>query len=349
MSTLKVYLKKKIDNSYPIVIKKGIFEQIPEDLVKRKFGNRYCIITDSKVKKLYGNKLLKNLQKARIKAGIISFPHGENSKSWEMAEKIGTKMIELGMNRHDCVIALGGGTTGDLAGFVSSVFMRGIPFIQIPTTLLSMVDSSIGGKTGVNLRIAKNMLGTFHQPKKVYIDTTLLETLPIKEMRNGLAEVIKCGAIQSKRLFRILEKKVDKILQFDHKALNRIIKSACIIKKEVIEDDETEKGWRMILNYGHTYGHALEKASHYQIPHGEAVAIGICLENEIALRKVILKKKDALRIKNLLEKAGLPVQKPKNITMRRLKEIIKYDKKAVGGKIKLVVPDKIGRVRMIDI
>ncbi len=315
-------------------------EKLAKELKKKKIGKKYCLITDSTVEKLYGTKLLRDLRKNGVKADMASFPAGEKHKTLESIEQLASQLSQKGFNRKDAVIALGGGVVGDVGGFLAAIYMRGIPCIQIPTTLLAMADSSVGGKTGINIPEGKNMIGTITRPKLIVTEVDFLKTLPKKHIRNGLAEIIKCAVIADKKLFKFIEQNMQKILSLDKKTLTYIIKRAVAIKSEIVKQDEKEKNLRMILNYGHSYGHALERLSDYKLLHGHAISIGMVLANKMAVEKGILKKSEAERIKNLLIAAGLPVS-----TMKRLplKEII-GDKKNEGGHINFILPTSIGSV-----
>jgi len=337
---VKLKLKKSEDHSYEIIIKKGIALKIPALLKKAKYGNKYAIITDSKVLKLYGHKLKRSLEKEGITAELFSFEKGEKSKHLSTVEKLAEAMIEKKFDRQDAIIALGGGIPGDIAGFLASIYMRGIPFIQIPTTLLAMVDSSVGGKTGVDLNSGKNLLGTFTQPKAVFIDISYLKTLAQKQVRSGLAEIIKYGVIRDKKLFEYLEKNIEDILELEETTINKIIKRSVEIKADIVEADEKESGERMILNYGHTYGHALEKTSNYSLLHGFAISIGMVLINKIAVEKGLMKKEESERIRKLLKSVDLPTTTMKKPTLKD----ISNDKKKQGNNIKLIIPTTIGKV-----
>lgn len=315
--------------NYKIIIKSGSFDQIPNLL---KYGNRYAIISDSRVGKLYGKKLTEKIGK---KAILITFPHGERSKNLYTIEQICKKMVKYGFDRHDCVIALGGGVTGDIAGFVASIYMRGINYIQVPTSLIAMVDSSIGGKTGVNTSEGKNLIGTFYQPKAVFIDPNLLKTLPKRHLINGMAEVIKYGCIKSYSLFKFIEQNYQKILNRDSGLLNKIIEQSCAIKSEIVKKDEKEKGLRMILNFGHTIGHALEKLSGFKLLHGEAISIGM------------IEKCENPALKLLLQKIGLPTKMPKKFSIEQIQKAIKSDKKKKTGHIREIIVKKIGKAHII--
>jgi 3-dehydroquinate synthase len=316
------------------------FAQLPKKITSLKISNSFAVITDSKVKKLYGDKLVWNLRKNGLKAEIFSFPHGEKSKNLGTVEKLSNSLVEKSFDRASCVIALGGGVVGDIAGLVASTFMRGIPIIQIPTTLMAMLDSSIGGKTGVNLKAGKNLFGTFHMPEAVLIDPYFLKTLPIRHLRNGLAEAIKYGVIQDKKLFNYIDKNIENLLKLDLKKLETVINKCAKIKLEIVEKDPEEKDLRRILNYGHSFGHVLEKRSDYTLLHGFAVSLGMVLANQKAVEMKLLDQEDASCIKNLLKKAGLPVY-----TMHKptLKNLI-HDKKTTQNHVNLVLPTKIGQV-----
>lgn len=340
MPTIHAKPKSIPDKSYKIFIEKGVLNKLPTFLKKENLGDDFAIITDSKTEKLFGKSLAKHLREKGFRVELFSFEAGEKSKTLKTVEELAEKMIAKNFDRKDAIIALGGGVVGDLAGFLASIFMRGIPYIQIPTTLLAMVDSAIGGKTGVDLESGKNLIGTITQPKAVFIDTNYLKTLPENQIRNGLGEIIKYGIISDVKMFNFIEQNLDKIFSLDEKSINYIIKRSVEIKVDVIENDEKELGRRMILNYGHTYGHALEKLSNYTLLHGYAISIGMVIVNDIAVKKGLLKPADAERIKNLFTKAGLPVTTMKKVT----KEDFKNDKKRVGDYINLVLATKIGQV-----
>lgn len=341
MSTIKVKLKKQLDHSYNVLIKDGLHTNIAPQINKLKLGQKYAIITDSKVKKLYGKVIQKQLPQSQV----FSFTQGEKNKTLNTVEKLATQMLKAGFTRNDAIIALGGGVTGDIAGLLSAIYMRGIPFIQIPTTLLAMVDSSVGGKTGVDLEDGKNLLGTFTQPKAVLIDPQFLQTLAKNQLRSGLAEVIKYGIIKDKNLFEYIENNLQDILDLKPQTLEKIIKRSVEIKAQIVEEDEKESEVRMLLNYGHTYGHALEKNSNYTLLHGYAIAIGMTIANEIAQEKAGLTTEDAERIRQLLKAAKLPtttIKKPS-------KKDLRTDKKHQGDHLKFIVPTKIGHAKIISL
>lgn len=327
-----------------VIIKTGLSLEIAKILKRENFSDHYAIITDSKVKKLYGGKLLWNLKKAGLKAEIFSFSQGEKSKTIQTVEALANQLIEKGFDRSSCILALGGGVVGDIAGFLASIFMRGITYIQIPTTLLSMIDSGIGGKTGVNLKAGKNLIGTFYQPSATFIDPFYLNSLPVKHIKNGLAEAIKYGVIKSKPLFNFIENNLAKILSFDQTTLEKLIRKCVKIKLEIVAKDEKENGVRQILNYGHTFGHAIEKQSGYTLLHGFAISIGMVLANQKAVKLGLLSQTNADCIKKLLKEAGLPVYTMHKPTLSELKK----DKKKRNNSINFILPAGIGKITIYN-
>lgn len=348
MSKVRVHLKKRRDNSYDIVIEESLLKKIASYLNKEKIGNKYAIITDSTVEKIFGRKLLKDLNKRGLSAYLISFKAGESSKNLKTAQYLLEEMLKKGLDRNSAVIALGGGVVGDVAGFVAASYMRGIAYIQVPTTLLAMVDSSIGGKVAVDLRNGKNSCGAFYQPKKVFIDISALNYLPEKELKNGLSEVVKHAIIADERLFSYLENNLQKIFKRDEKVLKKIIKRSCEIKARIVERDEKEKNLRKVVNYGHTIGHAIEVLTNYKkFTHGEAIAIGMCSEAKIAERLGYLSREEVERQNNLLRAIGLRIELPK-FGAGRILNIMRRDKKAVAAKIQVVLPAGIGKMKSIN-
>lgn len=348
MKTLRVNLKARTDRSYVIYLNTSYIKNLVLDIKKNNWGEKYAIITDSKVKNLYANELQKKLKRAGINSEIFSFHNGEKYKTLEQAEKLLHSLSKAEFSRDDAIIALGGGVIGDMAGFVSSVYMRGIPYIQVPTTLLSMVDSSVGGKTGVDTKWGKNLIGTFHQPKSVHIDFSFLKTLPKKQIKNGIAEIIKYGVIAKPSILKLLDKKYNRIIKLDKEIINKIVGRCIKIKTSIVQRDEKESDLRRILNYGHTFGHTVEKLSNFKIQHGEAVSIGMSMINTIAADKKILSKKDRDYIKNIIKKYKLPRKLPATINSNKIIETVKYDKKAKKGKIMFIIPKKIGNVILSD-
>jgi 3-dehydroquinate synthase len=301
-----------------------------------------AIISDDNVYPIYG-KSLANL--TRIPVTEVIFPAGEQSKSVHTMESCWRKMSQHNLDRQSIVIGLGGGVVTDIAGFVAATYMRGVDLIQIPTTLLGMVDAAIGGKTGIDLPEGKNLVGSLYQPRQIFISLPLLSTLPKREMISGLAEVIKYGVIGDPELFEYLEAHIDQILNKDSEALHFIIERSCRMKADVVAQDESERGLRAILNFGHTFGHALETLTHYStFTHGEAVAIGMCCATRMSIKMGLCDPGLLNRLENLCTKAGLPTKLPQNIDCNQFIEAMTHDKKAQSRKINLILVQKLGKV-----
>ena len=342
MKKIKVNLDKKSSNSYEICIGRNIIDRAGLIAIKNNWASRYVIVTDSNVARLHGERVKTKLHESGLKADIIEFPAGEKSKTIETALQLANRLLDLGVDRKSALIALGGGVVGDITGFVASIYMRSIPYIQIATSLLAMVDSAIGGKTGVDFGNGKNLLGTFYQPKAVFIDIDFLNTLPEKEFRTGLAEIVKYGIIDDPELFALLEKEGTALPEQDLEVLEQIISKSGRIKKGIVEIDENERGLRRILNFGHTLGHAIESESGYSISHGEAVAIGMIGAARVSEKMKYLNTAESTRIENLLESIGLPTRVPAGIQPEGVLNKIKMDKKKEGDKIPFVLIKKIG-------
>lgn len=336
MKTVRVELGAR---SYDIVIGSGIIGK-----TELSGSKRTLLVTDSNVEKLHATEI----QSATGAEKIFSFTAGESSKKPETALDICRFAAQLGFDRKCRFAAAGGGVTGDLTGFAAAIYMRGIEFIQIPTTLLAAVDSSVGGKTGADIPEGKNLVGSFHQPSKVIIDTSFLKTLPAEELGNGLAEIVKTAVILDAELFRSLEndpcsllKKPDFNIRYPE-----IIGRCCELKGMIVAEDEKESGRRAILNYGHTFGHAVELLSNYTLPHGRAVAIGMAAAGELAVMRGVWKKEDAQRQKNLLCALGLPVSLPAGYDTAALIAAMRRDKKNSNGEIKVVLCSGIGEAML---
>ena len=336
------------DNSYPIFIGENILENLGEMLKLYNFSGQVVVITDSNVSKHHREALSKSLNTSLKSFELITIPAGERSKSFRTIENIVTQMVELVCDGQTAMLAVGGGVVGDITGFVASIYKRGVAYLQIPTTLLAQVDSSVGGKTGVNHPLGKNMVGTFYQPKMVWTDLMLLRTLPKNEIVCGLGEIIKYGIIKDSELFELVAENLEKILALDLELLQEIVMTCCRIKAEIVAEDEKEAGLRMILNFGHTIGHALEAEMGYKkISHGEAVLLGMLAESRMALSLKMLNKEDFLRIEGLIANFNLS-DKLKDIDLERLIQFIGSDKKAASGKIRFVLPRKIGEVEIVE-
>lgn len=335
------------DRSYDICIGSNMLKGIGSRLKSYGTSPKTAVISNPTVYKLYGKTVLNSIKSSGFDVIPIIIPDGEEYKDISSVHDIYGELLKHGLDRKSAVIALGGGVIGDITGFVASTYMRGIPYIQVPTTLLAQVDSSVGGKTGVNHKLGKNMIGTFYQPELVWIDIDTLKTLPKKELLAGLAEVIKYGVIKDKNLFKFLEINRDKILALEKKALSYIIKRSCEIKAEVVSKDEREAGLRAILNFGHTIGHAIETVTEYKrFLHGEAVAIGMHLEARLSEMMNFINKTDVLRIKALIDSYGLQSEMPSGIDVNALMSSMQLDKKAIAGELRFILPEKIGKVRI---
>ena len=335
------------ERSYTITIGYDILEKCTWELGTFPVEKEAFLLSDRVVYKHHGYFLEKLLVAQGFNVRTFLLPPGEEAKSWEQAGKILERMLAENLGRKAPVLALGGGVVGDLAGFVAALYRRGVPLIQIPTTLLAQVDSSVGGKVAVNHSLGKNMLGTFYQPLAVWADLRTLDTLSDSEWRAGLAEVIKYGVIWDETFFAFLESRTPEILRRDPAVLPEIIQRCCQIKAEVVSLDEKDEGLRNILNFGHTLGHALESATHYQeYRHGEAVAIGMCGAMELAHALGMIEKETASRVRNILERWGLPTSFPAKFLETVIQNLI-YDKKVSAKKILFILPSAIGKVEMV--
>ncbi len=268
---------------YEIEIRNGLLEN-PHLIIPfiKNLGSKIAIITNDKLSALYGEKFQKALLRYNLETHLLVFKDGEQHKSRQTKEYLEDLMFEQSLGRDTCIVALGGGVVLDMGGYVAATYCRGIPLVMIPTSLLAMVDACIGGKTGVNVPSGKNLVGCIYQPKKIYIDSKFLSTLPLDERRNGIVEMIKHGVIADLTFFEFLETHTDQLLALNPEFIDQVILQSCLIKKEIVEQDEREIGKRRLLNFGHTIGHALEKLHHYLLPHGEAVAIGMLVESYLA-------------------------------------------------------------------
>jgi 3-dehydroquinate synthase len=320
------------------------------DKVKELNPSRVAVISNPTVNGLYGARVSDSLKEAGFDAPVILIPDGEGYKELLWAYYLFGELLKRRLDRSSALIALGGGVIGDITGFVASTYMRGIPFIQVPTTLLAQVDSSVGGKTGVNHPLGKNMIGTFYQPGLVWTDISTLRSLPRREFLAGMAEVIKYGVIWDEAFFRFLEDSRDKVLNLDRSALDHIIQRSCEIKAEVVSRDEREGGLRAILNYGHTIGHTLETATGYTTYlHGEAVAIGMIVEARLSSLLGHMDVDEVDRVRSLLVAYGLPSEVPPDVDTERMFSSMLLDKKAVAGQLKFILPEKIGVVKIRDV
>jgi 3-dehydroquinate synthase len=355
MKTVTVNL---LDRSYQIQISPGLLAGIADRLEEMQ-ADKAVIITDNLVYSLYGKPIISSLKKKNIKYKVIKIPVGEEQKKINTVVKMYDKLVDFQLPRDGVVIALGGGVIGDIAGFVAATYMRGVKLVQVPTTLLAQVDSAVGGKTGVNHPRGKNMIGSFYQPKMVIIDVLTLLTLPQKEVETGLAEVVKYGIIEDESFFNFLEKnshllnakafKNKKAIPGIMKVWETIVEESCKIKAKVVSEDEREEtGRRMILNLGHTFGHAFEALTNYsRYRHGEAVSIGLVAASRLAERMKLIKSEQVAKIIGLLKALNLPVTVD-NLPVNKVLESLNIDKKVRQNKINFVVPTAIGKVKIID-
>ena len=334
------------NRSYVIKVGDDLLSRLGTECAQLKLGKRCAVITDSNAGRHFAKAVLKSLTASGFEPLLITVPAGEKSKRIGMVEKCYDQLAAHRLERKSFIVALGGGVVGDLAGFVAATYLRGIPFVQVPTTLLAQVDSSVGGKTGVNLKSGKNLVGAFYQPQLVLCDLDTFKTLPEREFVSGLAEVIKYGIICDAILFAQLERNLPKLLQRDAGMLTTVIARCCEIKADVVGQDETESGLRAILNFGHTIGHAIENSSGYgKYLHGEAIAIGQVAAAGLSRKILGLPTFDVGRIEKIFVQAGLPVSiKLDSARRKKLFAAMKLDKKVSGGEVKFVLAEKIGKV-----
>lgn len=310
------------------------------------FRGRCAVITDSNVAPIFGGQVIESLRARGFEPALITVQAGERSKSLRVVTDVYHRLAEQRLERSSCVVALGGGVIGDLAGFAAATYLRGVHLVQVATTLVAQVDSSVGGKVGVNLSAGKNLVGAFFQPRLVICDLDTLRTLPEREFRSGLAEVIKYGVIHDTALFKLLERDLDRLLRREPGVLGPVVARCCAIKAKVVGQDETESGLRAILNFGHTIGHALEAVTGYRrLLHGEAIAIGQVAAAMLSARRNGLPAHEVERIKTLLARAGLPVSIRLGAGEReRLFAAMRLDKKVTGGEVRFVLARRIGEV-----
>ena len=348
MSTVHVSLGER---SYDILIESDLIARAGQILATKVKGRRCLVVTDRNIGPRFGPKLAKSLQTAGFDGSLAELPPGEGAKALKVAEFLYDRCLDAALDRDSCLVALGGGVIGDLTGFCAATYYRGIDFVQIPTTLLAMVDAAIGGKTGVDHPKAKNAIGAFHQPRTVLIDTLTLGTLPDRELKAGLAEVIKYGVIDDSELFEFLEKNTAALLGKNPEALAHIIERSASIKARIVSQDERELagGPRALLNFGHTFAHAIESATNYQgYLHGEAVAVGMVLASELSVRLKLITDEERARIVALIRNAGLPSNlKPDDPATDTLYTAMFKDKKMAAGKLRFIVANKIGKASVV--
>lgn len=330
------------DRGYPIYVTPD-FSGLGKACASAKLFGKMVVVTDSNVEKHYCDACIEALSETGAEVSRHVVPAGEKSKNLDTVEKLYSSLVSLKLDRQSALVALGGGVVGDITGFAAATFLRGINFVQIPTSLLAQADSSIGGKTGVDFKGGKNLIGAFYQPRFVFINVNTLRTLPERELISGLAEVIKHGLILDSDFYDYIDYNIGKIMNFDENVLQYITKMNCSIKGKVVEQDEREGGLRAILNFGHTIGHAVESVSGFAMLHGECVSVGIAGAYRLALKMGMVDAKMAGTVENTLKKAGLPV-KVQGMSAKAIYDQMFYDKKITDGKLNFVLPKGIGDV-----
>jgi 3-dehydroquinate synthase len=341
MESLRVALGER---SYPIHIGAGLLDRT--DLYRPYLaGGSAAIVTNEVVAPLYLSRLRQALRDVRLTEVIV--PDGEQAKSWQTLERVFDALLDARCGRDTLLVALGGGVVGDLAGFAAAVYQRGMPFLQVPTTLLAQVDSSVGGKTAINHARGKNMIGAFHQPLAVISDVATLDTLPDRELRAGLAEVIKHGLALDAAFVAWLEGNIEKLLGRDRAALSYAVKRCCELKAEIVAQDERESGVRALLNLGHTFGHAIEAGAGYGTwLHGEAIAAGMVMAAALSRDLGLVQEADVARVRGLIGRAGLPVAGPQQVSPNEMLSLMAVDKKAAQGTVRFIVLEAIGRAAL---
>ncbi len=344
MQTVRIALGER---SYDIHVGAGLVRQ-PELITRVLPHPRVAVVTNVTVEPLYLEPLCTGLRSAGVDVVPVTLPDGESHKDWETLQRVFDALLTNRCDRQTTIIALGGGVVGDIAGFAAATYQRGVPFLQVPTTLLAQVDSSVGGKTGINHPLGKNMIGAFHQPLAVLADTDTLATLPDRELRAGIAEVIKHGAIRDATFFAWLEANMDALLARDAAALAHAVRRSVEIKAEIVALDERESGPRALLNFGHTFGHAIETGLGYgNWLHGEAVAAGMIMAADLSHRLGHVDASACDRLRALVSRAGLPVAPPADLAPARLRELMGVDKKVRAGRIRLILLESLGTAAIV--
>ncbi len=339
MKKIRVNLRKY---SYDIQIERGILEQAGERMRQISGAEKAAVITDDTVNALYGDRLEESMKEAGFAVRRISFPAGETSKTLSVLDCVYGELADFGMTRSDLAVTLGGGVPGDLGGFAAATYLRGIPLVQIPTSFLAQIDSSVGGKVAVDLPMGKNLVGSFYQPAGVLIDPDLISSLPVRYLHDGMAEAVKYGCIKSIRLFELLERIQDR--EEMHRKLEQIIYECCMIKARIVERDEYDLGERMQLNFGHTLGHAAEAFFHYETyTHGEGVAVGMSMVTEMSEKQGLTQPGTAARLETLLKKFELPIHT--EAPLEDLLALAEHDKKKRGDDLTLIILSCIGEAR----
>ncbi|MEC4819216.1 MAG: 3-dehydroquinate synthase [Scytonema sp. PMC 1069.18] len=348
MASISVNLPQQ---SYEIAIAPSGLDKLGEYMSNLQLGKKVLVVSNPMIFKHYGERAIASLESAEFEVATCILQPGERYKTLNSVQKIYDTALENRIERSSTMVALGGGVIGDMTGFAAATWLRGIHFVQVPTSLLSMVDASIGGKTGVNHPQGKNLIGAFHQPRLVLIDPEVIKTLPMREFRAGMAEVIKYGVIWDSQLFSEMEesKRLDQMRYVKPELLESILTRSCQAKADVVSKDEKEAGLRAILNYGHTIGHAVESLTGYRVVnHGEAVAIGMVAAGQIAVELQMWQKEETERQHALIQKTGLPTQLPSGLDIDAIVESLQLDKKVKAGKVRFILPTQIGSVTITD-
>ena len=334
--------------SYDIVVERGALASIGERLRALRVGSRVALFTDPGIRRLYGKTVVESLEGAGLTVSVVELPEGEAAKTVTVVSEGWDACFAAGLDRSSTVVALGGGAVGDLAGFVSATYMRGTNFVQVPTTVLAQVDASSGGKTAIDHATVKNLVGAFHQPRLVIVDTATADTLPAREYRSGLAEIVKHGIVLEAAYFDDVEASAETLLARDRATVDRVIGGSCRLKAAVVERDERESELRMVLNYGHTIGHAIEAVTGFaQLTHGEAVSLGIAAEAALAVRLGRASAETRRRQERLLERLGLPTRMAA-LDPGRILDAMARDKKARDGRVPFVLAPEIGRFEVVQ-
>ena len=344
MAVTRIDVLSTVGSDYPVVVGPGALRRLPAMLAEHAPAHTYALVADDRVMGLHGARVSEVLTSVGRSVHRLTFPHGEANKNRAEWIRLTDALLEVGMGRDGCVVALGGGVTGDLAGFVAASYMRGVPVVQLPTSIVAMVDSSVGGKTGVDVPLGKNLVGAFHPPRFVLADTELARTLPPDERSQGLAEAVKHGAIVDASYMAEVQAEAGALLAGTDPATTRMVLRSVEIKAEVVSRDEREGGLRQILNFGHTLGHALEAASGYRLPHGSAVAVGMILEARLGELVGVTEPGTANRIQAAVAAVGLPVEPPSGLRRSEILTLLTRDKKARAGEIRFVLLKRAGEV-----
>ena len=331
------------ERSYPVYVGPSLLRETGPLMMEHLAPAGKCaVVTSPPINEMYGETVSASLEAAGLESSVCLVPDGEEAKTWSTAETLIGGLLDAGLDRSSVVVALGGGAVGDVAGFASSIFLRGVRFVQVPTTLLAQVDSSIGGKTAVNHPRGKNLIGSFYQPSLVVSDPELLSTLPRRELLSGLGEVVKHGVIADLPLFNFIECNAEGLVEAKPEALTHVVRRSVAMKREFVALDERDsKGARAVLNYGHTLGHALETLTNHDVRHGEAVALGMVYASRLAMRLALMSEGDAGRLRSLLEELRFDLEPPQ-VGRSGLLEAMRRDKKVEGGSIRFVLPTGIG-------